>query len=116
MVAAVATSLDYLTLFVLTEMLGLWYVYSATIALLLGAVCAFILNKYWVFSSHQSALRKQIFSYIMVTMGNIILNVTVIYILTSLLSTPYFYSKVITTVAVGLSYSYFANKKVVFSR
>jgi len=115
LVAGLATSLDYITLFLLTEGLGLWYVYSASLALLSGAVCAFLFNRYWVFSAREAAIRTQVFAYAVVTLGNIALNVAVIYLLTSKLTIPYFLSKVITTVTVGLSYSYWANKKVVFT-
>ncbi|TSC87216.1 MAG: GtrA family protein [Parcubacteria group bacterium Gr01-1014_8] len=73
---------NFLTLFILTEYAGVWYLLSASIALAVGFTMSFILQKFWTFEN-SSLARVHIQVPLHVTLGltNLVLNTIALYIL-----------------------------------
>ena len=114
MVAVLSTLVDFAVLIISTEYLGFWYMYSAALALFVGGVVAFYLNRYWVFQSVDIDISGQAIRYVLTSIGNMLLNLAVIFILTHHLGVLYIVSKVIAALGVGLIYSFLVNRLWVF--
>ncbi len=112
--AAAATVLDFIIYIMLVELLGLWYVASAAISALFGAVCNFLLGRHWCFYATDGHLSKQGMRYIIVSAGSLLLNTAGIFMLTETFAVHYLWSKVIIAVAVAVFYNFPLQRYFVF--
>lgn len=62
-VGMVGLGVHMATLWLLTEKLSLWYLLSATIAIIVAALNNYILNYYWTFSDRKSLITNQFTGY-----------------------------------------------------
>lgn len=106
MTAITATAVDMTSLFLLTELAGIYYVYSAGIASALGAITSFLFLRYWAFKSIEKKIMSQAFRYILVSGAILLLNMGGIYILTDLAGIQYMLSKVIIASLIGIFISF----------
>ena len=113
-VAILATGIDFLTLIFLTEVIGLWYLFSTVSGATLGAITAFLLGRYWVFRSTEDETHHQAFRYLLVASGSVILNSSGVYFLTDIVGWAYLVSKTITAIIVGVSYNYLLSRYFIF--
>ncbi|MBQ7057412.1 MAG: GtrA family protein, partial [Bacteroidaceae bacterium] len=60
-VGGIAFAVDYVTLYALTEFVGMHHLLSAAIAFLLGLVVNYLLSTSWVFSRHSNISRYKEF-------------------------------------------------------
>ena len=66
----VGVSAFYISMYVLTEFLGVWYIISATIAWVLNWGCNFLMQKFWTFGNKDSkAVPKQLTAYFGMAIG-----------------------------------------------
>ena len=114
LVAIIATSLDFLTLVFLTEIIGIWYLASTIIAAITGAISAFLLGRFWVFVSLESKVHHQALRYFLVAAGSVALNSFGVYFFTEFGGFQYMVSKGITAVLVGIGYNYLLGRYFVF--
>lgn len=114
LVAVLATSIDFLTLIFLTELIGIWYLWSTVIAAIAGAFTAFLLSRYWVFVSLESKIHHQVIRYFLVAIGSVALNSFGVYTLTEFAEVQYMISKGITALVVGVGYNYLLGRYFVF--
>jgi len=112
--AFLATASDFLTVILLTEVIGLWYVFSNVIGATVGTIVSFLLGRYWVFLSVDRKIHHQAFRYILVSIGSLILNTLGVYLVTEGLQINYIYSKVIVSVVVGIGFNFVLHKYFVF--
>ena len=115
LVALIATSIDFLMLAALTELLAVWYMFSTVAAATCGAITAFLLGRYWVFVSTERKVHTQAFRYFLVTMGSIALNSMGVYFFTEVVEFQYLISKIITSIIVGVGYNYLLGRYFVFN-
>ncbi len=115
LVAMLATTIDFLTLIFLTELVGIWYLSSTTIAAITGAFTAFLLSRYWVFVSLESKIHHQMLRYFLVAAGSVALNSLGVYTLTEFGEIQYLISKGITAIVVGIGYNYTLGRYFVFN-
>jgi len=113
-VAVLATGFDFITLIALTELVGLWYLFSTVTGAVLGAIAAFLLGRYWVFVSKESKMEHQAFRYFLVAAGSVLLNSSGVYFFTEVVDLQYIISKVITAVLVAVCYNYLMSRYFVF--
>ena len=114
LVAVLATGIDFLTLILLTEFAGLWYLFSAVTGAVFGAITAFLLGRYWVFESVESRTHHQAFRYAIVAVGSVVLNSYGVYFFTDIIGLQYIFSKAITAIVVSVGYNYLLSKNFVF--
>ncbi len=105
---------DFLVTIVLVEVFHAWYVAGNFAGNICGAVTQFLLCRDWVFRSTDGKLYDQVLKYILVWAGNLLLSAAGVYLLTHFGGLKYFYSKLITSVLLGLSYNYLLMRKFVF--
>jgi len=113
-VAVIATGVDFSTFILLKDILNLWYVLSSFLSAIAGGITAFILNRNWVFNSKDKKINTQIIKYILAWSGSIFLNTYGLYLLVENSNINEFFSKVIVTVFVGITYNFFMSRFFIF--
>jgi putative flippase GtrA len=112
----VSTLFDFTTTFLLTSIMGCWYIFSSVTGTISGGVLNFILGRYWVFNAKAHDKGKQIFRYIIIWVSSLILNTVGLYLLTHTLHLHYLLSKTITAVIVGFCFNFYFQNTFVFSK
>lgn len=110
----ISTALDYSVTICLTEVSGLLYVASSAFGLVSGGIINFQLNRKWVFESGDRKEHRYAILYAAVWILNLLINTLGLYFLTDFAGIDYRISKIIASATVGLSLSYFAQRKIVF--
>lgn len=93
-VGLLAAGVDVTSLFLLTELFDIWYVFSAGLSYLLGLSIVFILNKYFTFQKYFFTAR-QLKKYLLLSATNYILVMILIYFFTESLDISYLIAKMI---------------------
>ncbi len=114
--AFLGTAVDYLITLGLTEIAGLWYIYSNIVGATLGAVTNFLLGRYWAFMAEEGRITSQVIRYGMVSGGSLALNTLGLYLLTEFGSLNYILSKIIVGVSIAVTYNYLMQKFFVFRK
>ncbi len=110
----VSTVIDYSVTLLLTENLKMLYVISSVIGFVSGGITNFSINKKWVFKINDTKKSKRVLLYATVWITSLIINTLVLYLLTDFGKINYKYSKIIASLIVGVTLSFFAQKKIVF--
>ena len=98
----------------LREGAGLYYVIAVGAGALAGGITAFILNRRWVFRAFGDHPAKQAVRYMLVSGGSVVLNTAGTWFLTEVFTGQYLISKIIVSVLIGFTYSYYFSKRFVF--
>lgn len=118
--AIIATGFDfsvYYTLehgFNLEQIFDKPYVFAAIVSAISGAIVNFIILKYWAAKPSQKKLIHQAGKYILVSAGSLLLNVSLIYLITEFFHISSDISKVIAAIIVAVSYNFILQKYFVF--
>ena len=112
--ALTATMVDFSMTIIFKNIFGLHYTTAVALGAFCGAITAFLINRFWVFSATENHLAKQAFKYSAVVLGSIFLNTAGTYLLTESMMLTYLLSKAIVALIVGFTYSYYFSKRFVF--
>ena len=113
--ALVAGSLaDFLLTWLLVDVFNCWYVSSNAAGNIAGAVVQFLLSKYFVFTDAGKKTTAQLFKFLLMWAGNILLSAMGVYLLSNFAHLHYLLSKLLVSVVMGVSYNYLLSKKFVF--
>jgi dolichol-phosphate mannosyltransferase len=78
----IGTVVYFLTLYLLTEFAGVWYIASSVIAFLLNSATTFVFQKLWTFKNRDSVeVPKQLFLYTSLRVGLLATSTTLLYAL-----------------------------------
>ena len=110
----VSTVIDYSVTLLLTENLKMLYVISSVIGFVSGGITNFSINKKWVFKINETKKAKRMLLYATFWIISLLTNTLVLYLLTDLGKINYKYSKLIASLIVGVTLSFFAQKNIVF--
>jgi len=110
----ISTIVDYSITIFLTENFKILYIISSVIGFVSGGVINFCINKNWVFKTKNHNISKRAFLYIAVWIITLLINTLGLYLLTYFGNINYKYSKIIVSIIVGIVFSYFAQKRIVF--
>lgn len=113
-VAALATVCDFFTLILLTEVAGLYYVWSAASGAFAGATVSFLLGRHWAFAAADGRLSFQIYKYAAVSAGSLVLNTLGVYVLTDFVRLAYPISRIFAAIFIGLTYNFLLQRYFVF--
>lgn len=115
-VGGAAFVVDYATLFVLTNNVGVQYLWSAAIAFVLGLVANYLLSISWVFRNRGSLSRWQEFLFFAVIgVVGLGFNELIMYACTDLMHIHYMVSKLIST-SIVFFWNFFARKYLLFTK
>lgn len=106
--------LDFLLTWVLVEVFNCWFLAANIAGNICGAAAQFLLSKYWVFTMSTKPTRIQLLKFIVMWALNIVLSGAGVYLLANFAGLHYLLSKLLVSVSLGVSYTYFVSKKVVF--
>jgi len=110
----ISTVIDYSVTLLLTENLKILYILSSVIGFVSGGITNFSLNKKWVFKINDTKKAKRMLLYATVWIISLLTNTLVLYLLTDFGKINYKYSKLIASLIVGITLSFFAQKNIVF--
>jgi putative flippase GtrA len=106
---------DFLLTILLAEVFHCWYIAATVSGNIAGAFAQFILSRNWAFRAENGSISRQSIRFILMWTGNIILSAAGVYLLTHHFHIYYLISKLIVSITLGLTYTYFLSKKFVFS-
>lgn len=97
-----------------TEIIGLFYLVSSAIGIEVSIITNFILNEKWTFSDRvrvkKEGILRRLPKFNLVSVGGLIINITVLYILTNFLGIHYLISNLFG-ILCAFFWNYFINLK-----
>lgn len=113
-VGGFAFIVDFSSLFILTDLLGIYYLASAALAFILGLITNYILSISWVFNKRTMDNAKLEFGvFALIGIVGLGLNELFIWFFTEQLLLYYLYSKIISAIII-LFWNFFARKIALF--
>jgi len=113
-VGGAAFIVDFLSLFILTDYFGIYYIISAALAFIIGLVTNYLLSITWVFNQRNINNKTIEFSlFAVIGIIGLVLNELFIWFFTSELGFYYMISKIITAIII-LFWNFFARKITLF--
>ena len=109
-----ATGVDFLVTFLLVQGAGLWVVAAGAAGTISGGITHFLVSRGWVFQAREGKWQGQVGRYLLVWLGNLLLNVSVFFLLTHYTGMNYLLAKVIIAIGVAVFYNYVLQKRYVF--
>lgn len=109
-----ATCFDFLTTIVLVNVFGWWYLAGSVTGTIAGGVLNFMMGRLWAFNAGDRSIEWQFVKYVLVWVGNLLLNAAGVFMITQYIGLSYVISKILTAVVVGIGYNYVLQKKFVF--
>ena len=104
--------LEYSTFYVLNSILGLWYIWSNSLAMTFGFALSFTLNRYWSFKSTSNVI-KQLFMYGALFLINLGISNLLMMLFIDILSIKPMISKIIA-ICILICWNYIIYKKIIF--
>ncbi|MBL7681805.1 MAG: GtrA family protein [Flavipsychrobacter sp.] len=112
----IATACDFITTVLCVELMHIQPVPATVTGNVFGGVINFSLGRNWVFTAKGESSLYQGLKYILVWLGNLLLNAVGMYILAIKLHVDYILSKLAVSLMVGVLYNYFFQKRYVFNK
>ena len=109
-----ATGVDFSISWVLLHAAGLPIMVSGPAGTLCGGVTHFLISRNWVFRAQERKWHAQAPRYVLVWIGNFLLNYSGLWLLTHFTGIKDMFAKVITAVMVAVCYNYVLQKRFVF--
>jgi len=115
-VGLIGTFINIAILYMLTEMLGIYYILSAIFSFIIAATSNFILNKTWTFKEklNERILNKYL-QFFLVSLTALIVNLFFLYAFTEFLKIYYLISQVLA-IGIALIINFLGNKIWTFSK
>jgi len=109
-----ATGVNLGALYVLVDLFGVWYIFSASIAFLIGFCVSFTLQKFWTFGNRETEkIASQAFLYFLIVAGNLGLNALGMYVLVDIFGLWYMLAEVLLLGTIACE-SFFLYQILVF--
>jgi len=113
MVALIPTAVDFILIFSLTELIGLYYMLSLVIAFVVAMIVSYLVQKSLTFRDESARNLKQFFCFCLVGLGGLILNMIIVFSLVEYLGFWYLLGKVVA-VTITYFWSFGMNKQFTF--
>lgn len=103
-VGASAALINFIILYLFTQKIGIWYVYSSILGYIVSAIFNFSTNKLWTFRNKErgTAALSQAFKFSFVSGCGLFINTVIIYFFTDIYGLDYRFSWVIATAVVAV--------------
>lgn len=99
-VGVIAFIVDYLSLYLLTEFLNVYYLISSIISFLLSIIVNYILSIKWVFDIKKKQSFKDVIIFTLLSTIGLLINLLVMYLSVEVFKIHYMIGKLITTFIV----------------
>jgi putative flippase GtrA len=111
-----ALALDLVLLFIFTDILGWWYLWSAIVAFAIAIVVSFVLQKFWTFEDRTAdGVHRQFALYIAIALGNTAVNTGLMYVFVDYFKILYLFSQIIASGIIAAS-SFFIYRRFIFNQ
>lgn len=110
----IASIIDYWCTIIAVELVGIWYVWASAIGTVIGGITNFSLGRNWVFKRRERGRQAQMFRYLLVWVGYLLLTTSGVFLLTHYTHLNYVISKAAVSLVMAVSYNYPLQKKFVF--
>jgi len=114
-ISAIATIVDIGFLFLLTDIVKINYLVSATISFFFGTVVAYIGQKYFTFKDTNKRIAKQFGLFAFISVIGLLINLGVLKLCVELFGLHYMIGKLFA-IGVGFFWNYTANRKLTFNK
>ena len=105
---------NIVVLYVLTEYVGVYYLFSVVLAFLFGLIVSFLMMKHWTFQDGSyEEVNRQAAVYFGIALFNLVLNTTLVYLLVEAVHVWYVFSQVMSSLLIAIS-SFFIYKHLIF--
>jgi putative flippase GtrA len=109
-----ATAFNLVFLYFLTDILGIWYLASTTIAFIFTFFLSFTLQKFFAFQDNASSkILRQMPLYLLIAVGNLLINALLMYGLVGYLDMYYLLAQIITSALISIE-SFFVYRHIIF--
>jgi len=108
-VGGIAFIIDYLVLYLLTDIVGMYYLISSIISFTVSVIFNYILSIIWVFDVNKKQTIKQFLIFIILSVIGLGINSLIMYLMVDVLFTHYMIAKIFSTVIVMI-YNFISRK------
>lgn len=102
-------------LYILTEWFGLWYLFSAIVALAVSICVGFVLQKYWTFTDRTPLSRAQFGLFVLLNIWNSGINALLLYVLVEYVHIWYILAEILAAGSIAV-WSFCIMHFVIFNR
>jgi dolichol-phosphate mannosyltransferase len=103
-------------LYVLTDIVGIWYVISAVAAFSVALIVSFVFQKFWTFEDYsRQGVHNQAVLYLVVALTNLLINTTLIFFFVEYLGFHYIFGQILSGMFIAAE-SFFVYRKFVFTK
>jgi dolichol-phosphate mannosyltransferase len=99
LIGGLGVVVDFFVLLLLTELVGVYYIYSAIIGFLISDIFCYVLQKEFTFKNKSKGHLALYSSFITVSIGGIFIDIALLYALTEFIGIFYMLSKLISITA-----------------
>lgn len=115
-VGGTCTTIDIIVLYLLTTLIGVHYLVSASCSFAIGVVLNWFLCTYWVFDYHKVKQQsKEFLCYVLISLFGLILNALLMWFFTDYFNLWFMISKAYS-VSITLFYNFFTRKLLLHSK
>jgi putative flippase GtrA len=108
----VSFSVEISLVYLLTDVVKMWYIYSNSIALFIVFIISFSLNRFWAFQSKQPFMKQFFMSGLLFAL-NLVVGNAVMFFFTEKVHLYYLFSKVIAT-GLSVTWNFFLYKYYIY--
>ena len=109
-----ASCCDYLVTIILVNFIKIDPLAGGISGTVAGGIVSFLMGRYWVFKDNKAAISLQGKRYLIVWIGNLMLNSFLLYLFIRILKIQYLIAKIVTSILVAMLYNYHLQKRYVF--
>lgn len=103
-----ATVANLAALYVLTDIVGIWYLWSSAIAFVLSFFVSFSMQKYWAFRNNDlEKVRSQLPMHLAFALMNLVIDVTLVYVFVDIFGIWYIFAQILAAAIISIE-SFFA--------
>lgn len=109
-VGVINTLINLVALFIFTDILGVYYLFSAVLAFLIANINSFIMNKSWTFNEKKwEKTGNKYVKFFIISIASLLINLVLLYFFTDILGVYYMFSQILA-IAVALWINFLGNK------
>jgi putative flippase GtrA len=114
LISLLATGIDFGVSFLLVKVMGAPYLAGSATGTITGGTAHFLISRNWVFSAQEKKWTGQLSRYLLVWIGNLILNVSGLYLLVHFVGMNFMIAKIVIATSIAVFYNYVLQKRFVF--
>ncbi|MEA2112785.1 MAG: GtrA family protein [Patescibacteria group bacterium] len=115
LVALIPTFVDFSLIYLLTEFMGVYYMYSLVIAFVIASVVSYLSQKRFTFRNESKKYANQLVIFFSISLVGLLINAGIVFGTVECLGLWYIFGKIAAT-AVTYVWNFFAHKQITFKK